>query len=444
MQLEEIASVINGDLKGVDVAVSGFSIDTRTLTKGQCYVAILGERLNGHDFIEEAQSKGASALIVSQKGNYALPHIIVDDTTEALGALALHHRMMFSLPTVALTGSCGKTTVKEMIASILPSPSFATRGNLNNHIGVPLSLLSLNKQHRYAVFELGANHIGEIKRTVNWVKPEVALITNVQPAHLDGFGSIEGVAQAKSEIFSSLKETGTAIINIDDNRIREKAARLSQSILSVSLKDKTSDCYPLGMKQQTSGAYHFTLVIKDQKTPIKLNVPGKHNVMNAVMAGAVCYALGIDLSDIQAGLEAFSGVPGRMAEKKGMNGSAIIDDTYNANVSSVKAAIEVLGHREGNRILVLGELAEVTSERDSHYAAIAKHAAKHRIELLLTCGKLNAQMFKAFENEQRHFQDKSDLLQEIKSRLTEKTTVLVKGSRSAKMEEIVEALSVNE
>lgn len=440
MRLKEIARITQGELIGADCEVAGFSIDTRTLKAAQCYVAILGEQLNGHLFVQEAIKKGASSLILSERVDADISYVLVPDTVEALGVLGAHHRAQFSCPVAALTGSCGKTTVKEMIASILPKSAFATQGNFNNHIGVPLSLLALEKTHSYGVFELGANHIGEIKRTVNWVKPDVALITNIQPAHLDGFGSIEGVAKAKAEIFESLNASGTAIINMDDERIVEKVSSLKKSMLRFSFDNPNADIYSKELVFSDEGKAQFILSLAGKDIPICLSVPGRHNVMNALSAAAVCHALGIESEAIKNGLAAFQGVAGRMTEKQGAFGTRIIDDTYNANLASVKAAIDVLAVHQGCRVLVLGELAEVECERDVHYEEIAKYAKKRNIDLLLTCGELSSQLFGAFQKEQKHFRDKTQLIAAIKPLLKSGTAILVKGSRSARMEEVVSAL----
>lgn len=440
MRLDEISAIVKGKLCGENVEVSDFSIDGRTIKNNQCYVALIGELLDGHAFVSQALAKGAKAAIVSQEGEYALPTVLVKDTVEALGLLSSRHRQQFSIPMIAITGSCGKTSVKEMISHILPNPSLASQGNFNNHIGVPISLLSLTPRHRCAVFELGANHIGEIKRTVNWVKPDVALITNVAPAHLDGFGSIEGVAEAKAEIFSGLGTEGIAIINMDDERIKKRAASLSYKKIGFSYANVHADVYGKAVRTGPNGQACFTLCWGEQQAEVSLKVSGKHNIINAISASAVGMALGMEIKTCANGLANFPGVQGRMTERKMSSGARVIDDTYNANLCSVKAAIDVLGEQSGRRVLILGELAEVEKERDAHYDEIAQYAKKRNIDLLVTCGKLSAHAFSAFQNEKKHFQDKEKLVAALKPELNECTTVLVKGSRSAKMEEVVEAL----
>ncbi len=441
MHLTELANIVSGKACGDDVTLAGFSIDGRTLNPSECFVAIKGELFDGHDFVEQALEHGASCLLVSEDKPYPLPYVLVKDTVLALAEMAKHHRDRFTLPTLALTGSCGKTTVKEMVASILPSPSLATRGNLNNHLGVPLSVLALNQSHRYAVFELGANHVGEIAYNVSMVKPDVALITNVGHAHLEGFGSIQNVAHAKAEIFSGLNQDGTLIINLDDTLIVQQAKNYQQRSLTFSLLNDEADVYATDLDFSPSHS-QFTLHLQGESTHIKLNVPGKHNVLNALAAAAGTSALGLGLSDIKRGLNAFKGYTGRLEVLKGVQDATIIDDTYNANLDSVKAAIDVLSSYRGQRILILGDLAEVGSELEGHLRAIGEYATARNIDLLLSCGKLSKFAGLSFSGQSKHFIQKAELLDAIKPMLSSKSTVLIKGSRSAKMEEVVSGLKI--
>jgi UDP-N-acetylmuramoyl-tripeptide--D-alanyl-D-alanine ligase len=435
---EALVDCIGGKLSDVAAAYHGVCIDSRCIKPKQCFIAITGETFDGHNFVEEAYKAGASLAVVSKPGDYPLPVIEVVDTADALGKIATSHRKQFSLPVLALTGSCGKTTVKEMLASILPPPSFATKGNLNNHLGVPLSLLSLRPEHRYGVFELGANHIGEIARTVAWVKPEVALITNVAPAHLDGFGSIEGVAKAKNEIFSGLNSEGIALINIDDSNIVVNARKVLCRTLSFSLENPSADIFAKDIGINDKGTFEFTLHVCGDETQIQLKVPGRHNIANAVAASAAAKALDIPLLDITRGLNAFAGVSGRMTIKQGIKGIRLIDDTYNANLSSVKAAIDSLSCFEGKRVVVLGELSEVGDKLSEHYQAIAQYAKARGIEFFYTCGDQTGIVVETFGEGGVFFEDQKALVDYLKPKISEDMSILVKGSRSAKMEKVVE------
>lgn len=441
MKASAIAAIVNGKLTGDDLTVSSFTIDSRALESGQAFIALPGERFDGHDFVTGVAEKGAVLAIVQTPGDYPLPTILVKDCYQALADVACYHRNQFELPVLALTGSCGKTSVKEMVALMLPEPSFATKGNFNNHIGVPLSLLKLESSHRYAVFELGANHIGEIKQTVSWVKPNAALITNIAPAHLEGFGSIEGVLTAKSEIFSGLSENGTAVINVDDPRLKSLVQSLPHSVVTCSVEDKAADVRASEIKEEGNSSA-FRLTIAGESQPVKLQVLGLHHVKNAVCAAGLAHAIGLSLAEIVNGLEAFGGVAGRLTEKHSQSGMRIIDDTYNANLHSVRAAIDVLAKYQGKKVFVLGALAEVGEQIHVHYQQIAEHLNKHNIDLLLTCGKVSADDLSGFKNPRFHFDNKDDLLKSFAEEKESSMTILVKGSRSAKMEDVVTELLV--
>ena len=442
MHLSELSKIVKGRLIGKDIDVNKFYIDGRQSVENGCYFALVGENLNGHDFINQAVNNGAVCAIVSQEQPCNIPVILVDDTTKSLAELAVYHRQLFSLPVVALTGSCGKTTVKEMISSILADDALVTMGNFNNHIGVPLSLLGLDNHHKYAVFELGANHVGEIKLLSSIVKPDISLITNIAPAHLEGFGSIAGVARAKGEIFSSLTKNGLALVNIDDELVKQQA-KLNHSgkVLNYSLVDASADIYANNLTIDSLGNYSWDLIYQAKAISIQLTVPGKHNVMNALAAAAVGCALGINLPLIKEGLENFRGVKGRLAIKQGLFGARIIDDSYNANVRSVKAAIDVLSKYNGNNILVLGDLAETGDELNNHYQEIAKYAEQCQLDLLFTCGNSVQVVAQSFSAQAKHFATQNELISALRNILNENVTVLVKGSRSSQMENVVAGLS---
>ncbi|MCU7833641.1 MAG: UDP-N-acetylmuramoyl-L-alanyl-D-glutamate--2,6-diaminopimelate ligase [gamma proteobacterium symbiont of Taylorina sp.] len=478
LNLSQLASALK--IKNTQSAVqsvqfSSVSINSRTLKKGDLFVAIRGENFDAHDYIEQAEKNGACAVIVEKKVATELPLLCVKDSRLALGQIALLWRLNFSLPVIAVTGSCGKTTVKEMTAAILRNAFYevqgedssgavlATRGNLNNDIGVPLTLLELNKKHQAAVIELGANHIGEIEHLVKLVQPDVALITNAAHAHIEGFGSIAGVAQAKSEIYGGLRNNGTAIINADDDFAAEWIKCNQQAIADKRIRLMT---FGLRTAADVSADYQQTedgveLLIK---TPIGnqsviLQQYGQHNIYNALAAAAAAISAGCSLLDVKLGLESFTEVSGRFERKEGFNGLVVFDDTYNANPGSVKAGIEALkqvaagtnkSEKEGQLVLILGDMGELGEESKQLHYQLGIDIADLGIQQLLTVGENSQKTYQAYcaqiehlkkENAMaEHFSAKKELVKNIENRFTDGDMVLVKGSRSMKMEEIVTAL----
>jgi UDP-N-acetylmuramoyl-tripeptide--D-alanyl-D-alanine ligase len=423
--------------------LTGVCIDSRQVKPGHLFVAIRGEQFDGHEFIHDAVVQGAAAIVCEQATQgLSIPQLMVADTVQALADIATSHRKTIPCAVIALTGSNGKTTTKEMIAAILPEPSYATPGNLNNHIGVPLSVLQLQNQHRYAVFELGANHAGEIAHTVAIVQPQVTLINNIAPAHIEGFGSIEGVARTKGEIHQGLAAEGTAVINDDDAYahywdpllVNKKTLRFSVT--------HSADIYARNITFNAEGCGQFILVTPQGDVPIELQVPGLHNVSNALAAAACTHALGIVLEDIQSGLQHFCGVAGRMTYLPGKNNALIIDDTYNANLRSSLTAIDVLGRRKGRRIFVFGDMGELGEWSQQHHEEVGVAARHHGIDLLMTCGTSSESTARAFGATAKHYNSQADLIHDLLHQLDEHTTVLVKGSRSSKMEKIVHELVV--
>lgn len=440
MDLTTIAALFNSPCT-TPVQINGYCIDSRKIKPGDLFIAIAGENFDGHGFIQDVAEKGAAAVLCTRVDpKVAIPQIQVDDTLKALATLASYYRQTIHCPVIALTGSNGKTTVKEMIAAILPQPSHATPGNLNNHIGAPLSVLQLNTEHRYAVFELGANHPGEIAYTVAVVKPDVALVNNIAPAHIAGFGSIEGVARTKGEIYQGLAEAGTAVVNEDDDYAHFWDDLVSdKKTLRFSLT-KPVDIYARELVFDDQDCASFDLVLPAGHAKVHLQVPGEHTVRNALAAAACCHAVGIQLPDIVAGLEKFCGVAGRMTYRQGKNQALIIDDTYNANLRSVIIAIAVLAKRQGIRILVLGDLGELGAWTQEHHEEIGRTAKQQGIDLLMTCGTHSAHSAKAFGILARHYSNQEELARDLLTKLDKETTVLVKGSRSAAMEKIVHQL----
>ncbi len=440
MTLFEIAALFNTTC-AEDTALAGISIDSRQIKPGYLFVAISGERFDGHHFIQDAVAHGAVAVVCSQVvPNLIIPQIIVPDTLQALAAIAAYHRQKIVCPVIALTGSNGKTTVKEMIAAILPKPSFATPGNLNNHIGAPLSVLALSVEHRYAVFELGANHPGEIAHTVKIVQPHVTLINNIAPAHIEGFESIEGIAQAKGEIHQGLASEGTAVINEDDTYAHYWDSLLvNKKIIRFSATNRAT-IYARDIVFNNEGCPHFILVTPVGEVAVQLRVPGFHSVSNALAAAACTYALDINLTDIADGLNQFAGVAGRMTFLPGKNAAVIIDDTYNANLRSVLTALDVLAKRQGRRIFVFGDMGELGPFSQQHHHEVGIAARAHGIDVLMSCGKHSESTVLAFGGSGKHYDNQGALIRDLLHQLDDRTTVLVKGSRSAAMENIVHQL----
>jgi len=441
MNLNSIAQQL-GLKHTAPLPITGVSIDSRHIKPGMLFVALRGEQFDGHNFITAAVANGAAAILCERPQDNLdnIPQLIVADSLLALAAIASAHRKTLSCPVIALTGSNGKTTVKDMISAILPQPSYATPGNFNNHIGAPLSVLQLQAEHRYAVFELGANHAGEIAYTVAIAQPKIALINNIAPAHIEGFGSIDGVADAKGEIYAGLPDGGTAIVNDDDEYAHYWDAILDgKKVLRFSL-NKNADIHAKSLVLNDAGCARFTLVLPSGEAVVQLHIPGVHSARNALAAAACCYAAGIPLADIVTGLQAFRGVAGRMTYLPGKHQSLVIDDTYNANLRSVLTAVDVLAQRPGRRILVLGDLGELGQWTQSHHEEIGRAARQSGIDQLMTCGKQSEYSTRAFGENAKHYDRQDDLAQDLLPRLDENTTVLVKGSRSAAMEKVVQQL----
>lgn len=441
MALQQATEIVNGEMHGNDVSFASISTDSRQLKPGDLYIALQGERFDGHDFIQQAQHAGAVAAIVQTDISTALPYIKVDNTRHALGRLAAARRQAFSGPLIAITGSNGKTTVKEMLAAILQKQGdvLMTQGNFNNDIGLPLTLLGLQQQD-YAVIEMGANHRGEIAYLTDIAKPDIALITNAGPAHLEGFGSVQDVAEAKAEIYQGLSDNGVAIINRDDIysdywfSLCEK-----RSTVDFSLRDKAATVYGEWKPAEQGGqlkVWHDGNMFR-----IALKVYGKHNAMNALAAIAVAVTLQIPVEKISDALQAFEPVEGRLKLHQVSPSLVVIDDTYNANPASLSAGIEVLKQLPGEHWLVLGDMGELG--RDAirlHFDAGIK-ARRAGISRLLAVGEDSQHAVDAFGEGAQLFDNKDELMTFIKLHQTAALGVLVKGSRFMHMEEIVKQLT---
>jgi len=444
MRLSEAARAIPAEMRGEDRAFGAVSTDTRTLGPQALFVALKGERYDGHDFLAQAAEKDiAGALVQStEKLPAKLPALVVDDTRLALGRLSKYWRGKFSMPLVALTGSNGKTTVKEMLASILRAASaddavLATRGNLNNDIGVPLTLFELRSSHHYAVVEMGMNHAGEIRYLARLATPDVALVNNAGPAHIEFFDSVEAIARAKGEIFEGLKPGGTAVINADDRHAgiwRDLAGGRRIVNFGIERPAEVSATYRLRWLESE-------IVVR---TPLGeaqavLKAPGLHNVRNALAASAAAVALQVPAPAIARGLERYSGIKGRLQKKAGLNGATLIDDTYNANPESARAAIAVLAQAPGEKLLVLGDMGELGSGAAEMHAEIGRYARQQGITRMLALGEHSAHAVRAFGAGARHFVRIEDLLAEAGNALSPGVTALIKGSRYMQMERVVKS-----
>ncbi len=445
LTLSDISNSLFAQLIGGNLPVSAVSIDTRSLQAGDLYIAIKGQHFDGHDFITQAEMQGAAAVMVEHLVDTDLPQLIVPDTRLGLAELARLWRQTSDAQLIAVTGSNGKTTVKEMLAAILSlnAPVLATHGNLNNDIGVPLTLLRLTEHHRYAVIEMGANHPGEIAFSSRYALANVAIFNNVGAAHLAGFGSLEGVAHAKGEIISGLSAEGTAILNRDDDFYpfwKELAA--SRRIVSFGFSE-AADVSASNMAMRIENqqfATSFVLHTATQTMPISLQLAGFHNVKNALAASAACLAVGIPLAQIKQGLESLTPVTGRLQPWIGRLGNLIIDDSYNANPSSLKVALEVLTQCAGDAWLILGAFGELGADSAKIHAQIGELIKSYQIKRLFAVGEQARYSVESFGAGGVFFESQADLIAHLNTCLTGQETLLIKGSRAQKMESIAASL----
>ncbi|MGH8474993.1 MAG: UDP-N-acetylmuramoyl-tripeptide--D-alanyl-D-alanine ligase [Methylococcales bacterium] len=447
--LSESARIVKGAMTGSDVDFSCVSIDTRSLRPGDLFIAIEGKNVDAHRFLRKAVEQGAVALIVSQDTDVDLPAIRVADTRIALGELAREWRKRLAIPLVGVTGSNGKTSVKEMIAAILAvdQPVLFTRGNLNNEFGVPLTLFGMNEQHRYAVIEMGANHRGEIAYTAGLALPDVAVITNAGSAHLEGFGNLEGVASAKGELVEGLVDSGTAILNADDRFFGfwQQLARKKRVISFGFTEAAAVRAMDLEMSRDEQGFLNrFTLFDRDQQAAIGLRLVGRHNIANALAAAAAARALGIGLEQIKQGLEGMTPVSGRMRPLRGFNGSLLFDDSYNANPSSFAAAIDLIAQLRGELWVILGAFAELGDSSAALHEEVGRYAKKHGVKHFFAIGADADKAVAAFGEGALFFETQDDLIQASKILLNADVVCLIKGSRSQNMERVVLALRSGE
>ena len=442
MRLSDAAIRFGGTLLNPDCMFSTVAIDSRKTEYGDLFVALIGERLDAHDFLYQVAYKACGLVVSTADKSLPLPQWVVPDTTVALGQLALLQREQYSGVVVAITGSTGKTSVKEMVASIFASCGsvHATKGNFNNHVGVPLTFLAMEGNTDFAVIEMGASGPGEIEYLCSIAKPHIALINNVQQAHLEGFGSVEGIAAAKGEIYAGLSDEGIAVLNIDQLWLEQWRALIGDKpCVTFSAETADADVSASEVHVLANGCCHFVLHTPVGQGSVSLTIPGRHAVSNALAASACAIAAGATLQQIIAGLEAVRAPARRLEVKTLPSGAHIIDDTYNASPASVRAAIDVLAASPGRRVMVFGDMAELGADADALHEQIGAYALAAGIDALYTVGRLSAAASAVFNGQ--HFADaellKRPLVEEAKCR---ELTLLMKGSRSAKMDLVVDML----
>lgn len=426
-------------------AYTGVSSDTRTLQRGELFVALRGPRFNANEFVASAEGAGAAGALVDTRVDRAIPQILVSDTLAALQTSATRWRAQFALPLIGVAGSNGKTTCKEMTAAILAraGSTLHTRGSLNNHIGVPLTLHRLEPTHRFAVIEIGTNHPGEVAALCQLARPTVGLITNAGAEHLEGFGSIEGAARAEGEMIAELDRDQTAVINADDDFADLWRGMTRARIVTFGIA-RPADFSAAGI-HTALGAQGFVTRF-EMRTPagsqtVELALAGTHNVLNALCAAAAATAAGASLQDVRDGLATMRPVPGRLQFKTAPGGARIVDDSYNANPSSMKAGIDVLAGVAARRWLVMGDMGELGEAAVGSHEEIGRYAREHRVDRLFATGKLSALAVEAFGNGAQWFADSEALARAVNAELTADVCVLVKGSRSARLERVVDALT---
>ncbi|CAM3751021.1 UDP-N-acetylmuramoyl-tripeptide--D-alanyl-D-alanine ligase [Xenorhabdus thuongxuanensis] len=454
LTLQQLAQLTGGLLYRVTeqqaetLQINAVETDSRKIVRGGLFIALKGEKFDAHDFADDVAQQGAGALLVSRYLDIDCPQVVVKDTRLAMGKLAGWVRQQSKARIVALTGSSGKTSVKEMTAAILRQcgNTLYTAGNFNNDVGVPLTLFRLTDKHQFAVIELGANHIGEISYTTEMTRPVSTLVNNLFSAHLEGFGSLAGVAKAKGEIFAGLAPTGTAIINLDSNDWENWQHSISaqQTVWRFSASSTTeADFYPTDILEQPL-ATHFCLHSPIGSVELTLPLPGKHNVANALAASALAISVGASLDDIRTGLSGLQAVAGRLFPIPLTEGKMILDDTYNANPGSMIAAANVLAQMSGYRVMVVGDMGELGKHAIECHREVGEAVASTNIDKVLSVGAFSAHISDTSGRGQ-HFSNKTELVAALLPLLEqhEMISILIKGSRSAAMEEVVNVLKEN-
>jgi UDP-N-acetylmuramoyl-tripeptide--D-alanyl-D-alanine ligase len=445
--LPDAARAIGAWHLGASVSIARVTTDSRDVRGADLFVALKGERFDGHGFVDKALAAGAAAAMVSDAAHVKTPEarlLVVPDTRTGLGRLAAWWRSRFDLALIAVTGSNGKTTVKEMLAAILrarfgETAVLATEGNLNNHIGVPLTLLRLEPRHRCAVVEMGMNHLGEIAYLSRLARPTVALINNAGTAHIGEVGSVEAIARAKGEILEGLPAEGMAILNSDD-AFADYWRQLARGKRIVDFGLDRRAAVTARYELDEAGSL-VTMNAGGQEFVVRLAVAGVHNVRNALAAATAAWAIGIPAASIAAGLTDYRGVAGRLLQQRLPNGALLIDDTYNANPESTKAALSVLGACGGRRIFVMGDMGELGEAAVEMHAEIGQFARRTGAHRLLALGEASAAAARAFGEGAAHFDSVEALIAALGAELDSGCAVLVKGSRFMRMERVVNALT---
>ena len=447
MTLAEAASAMGGVLHGADAGFRGVGTDTRRSLGGVLFFALRGERHDGHDHVSAARAAGAVAVVVSHDDESSgLPRIVVDDTLRALGRLGGAWRARCPAKVIAITGNSGKTTTKELAAAVLrrAGETLATEGNLNNEIGVPLTLMKLDAAHRFAVIEMGQAKPGDISYLAAFTRPDIALVTNVTGAHLAGFGSLEAIAAGKGEVYGTLSPEGVAIINLDDAFAAHWRAQLPRCRVMTFGLAAEADVRAEDVRLGSDGCARFTLVTGSARAAVTLAIPGLHNVANALAAASAGLACGVAPGDIAGALGTTAPVSGRLVVRQLADGTRLIDDTYNANPGSVQAAIRTLKAYPGRHLLVLGHMAELGPMAPQLHHGIGEFARVHGVDALYVTGDFAAETVAGFDAGATAFADIDALVSALRPALGKNVTVLVKGSRSARMERVVAALTGEE
>jgi UDP-N-acetylmuramoyl-tripeptide--D-alanyl-D-alanine ligase len=441
----QFAAAGHGRLQGEDRGFNEVAIDSRKLAPGDLFAALRGDQADGHDYVEAAAAAGAAGAIVQRKVAAQLPQIVVANVAVAMADAARAARAQFNGPVIGVAGSNGKTTVKEMLSAILTrlGPCLSTRGNLNNHLGVPMTLLRLTDTHRSAVIEMGANRRGDVEQLVQIGRPAIGLITNAGAEHLEGFGSLEGAARAEGEMVAGLPASGTAVINADDAYASLWRASTSAQVLSFGLRQEADfRARDVRFDANEGGfATRFRLLSPVGQIDVSLAMAGRHNVLNALAAAAAASAAGATLQDVAAGLGSVRAVKGRLQFRRTRAGAWLIDDSYNANPSSARAALEVLGELPGRRWMVLGDMAELGEFADSSHRDIGELARALGVERLYTFGALADLAAESFGQGAERFRDATELARVLEAAITPDVRLLIKGSRVNRLERVVEALA---
>jgi UDP-N-acetylmuramoyl-tripeptide--D-alanyl-D-alanine ligase len=443
--LGEFAAACGGRLVGQDRSFDEVAIDSRRLNAGNLFAALAGARIDGHQFVADAAARGAAGALVQRQQSVPLAQILVDDVEVALARAAHAVRTRFSGPVVGVAGSNGKTTVKEMLAAILAQrgPCLATRGNLNNHLGVPMTLLRLAAEHRSAVIEMGANRAGDVAALVRIARPDVGLITNAGAEHLEGFGSLEGAARAEGEMVADLPASATAVLNADDAFFASWRAATAARVVSFGMVAPAQFTARQLRLELTGEGYasSFELHTPLGQAQVRLALAGRHNVLNALAAAAAAASAGATLGELCAGLAQVRAVRGRLQLRRRADGGWLIDDSYNANPSSVRAGLAVLAQMPAPRWLVLGDMAELGEFAAASHHELGELARRMGVERLYTHGPLAALAAASFGAGAAGFEDAAALLRALEAALTPQATLLIKGSRVNRLERIVEALA---